>query len=79
MINLTLQPDTLEQFFQKVMPSTKKLIEELWNLDRLELVEILKEYAKAIGPIGYGYEYFVRMQEHASTAPHDYTNPWKVL
>lgn len=71
--------NVLENFFNTVMPSTKRLIEELWNADRSELVEILNEYTKMIGCSGYGYQYFVDMREHAKVAPHEYTDPWKTL
>lgn len=62
-----------------MMPSTKKLIEDLWPSDRKELIELLNEYITLIGARGYGYQYFVDMKEHAEAAPHDYTDPWKVL
>lgn len=71
--------NVLENFFKTVMPSTKKLIEDLWSTDRKELIEILNEYTRMLGASGYGYQYFVDMKEHATTAPHEYTDPWKTL
>ena len=71
--------NVLENFFKSFMPATKKLIEDLWNTDRPELVEFLNEYTKMLGASGYGYQYMADMKEHAKNAPHEYTDPWKSL
>lgn len=71
--------NVLENFFSQFMPATKKLIEDLWNADRTELVAFLNEYTKMIGASGYGYQYLADMKDHAETSPHEYTNPWKTL
>ena len=72
------KPDTLEKFFT-FMPATKRLIQDLWGADRPELIALLAEYMNVMGSNAYGYQYFADMAEHARTAPHSYTDPWKIL
>lgn len=69
----------LESFFTYVMPATKNLIEEMWQTNRTELVNILHEYMSLMGSNAFGYTQFKDMSEHAAIAPHAYTNPWKAL
>lgn len=69
----------LESFFTYVMPATKNLIEEMWQVNRPELVSLLHEYMSLMGANAFGYSQFKDMADHAEVAPHAYPNPWKTL
>lgn len=73
------KPSVLEDFFARNMPATKALIENLWNSDRIELIEVLNEYLRMMGSDAYGWSYIHNLRELAKTVPHEYTNPWKVM
>lgn len=72
-------PKSLEAFFSEYMPKTKMVFESMWNTDRSELSEVLREFMRASGEKSWMYPYFSDLDYYTRTAQHKYTNPWDVL
>lgn len=73
-----IDPKSLEAFFTQYLPSMKLVIEDYWENNREELVKFLDECIRC-DISSWMLPHFEIMREWAETAPHEYTNPWKVM
>lgn len=73
-----IDPKSLEMFFSQYLPGMKVVIEDYWENNKEELVKFLDECIE-YGVSDWMTPHFELMREWAKTAPHNYTNPWKVL